>query len=216
VNGIDIAVVAVLLLSGVFALVRGFVYEVLAMAGWVIAGLAAVWGEPRLFPLIKPHISNAVVAQAIGGVVIFLVVLFISSFITHAIARRVRKSAVSAADRSLGFAFGVLRGLLAASLGFIIVDKLMAPDEPEILAKARSRPLLVWGAEIIQAVVPNHMADIESQAQSAIDAARNAKQASDMFQALSAPKPKQSGQGEQAPAYDEQGLQRLIDNDKGK
>ncbi|HMA52223.1 MAG TPA: CvpA family protein, partial [Magnetospirillaceae bacterium] len=103
-NSVDIAVIIVLLVSGVFALMRGFVYEVLAMAGWVLAALAALWGLPYIRPLIAPHISNPTIADVAGGAAIFLVVLLVSSFITHSISRQVRKSAVSAVDRSLGFA----------------------------------------------------------------------------------------------------------------
>ena len=203
-NSVDIAVIVLLLASGVFALMRGFVYEVLAMAGWVAAALAGLWGLPYIRPFLAPHISNATIADVVGGAAIFLVVLLISSFITHGIARQVRKSAVSAVDRSLGFAFGLLRGLVLASLCFMVVDKLMAPDEPAVLTDARTRPLLAAGSRLIQSLIPGH-GQLESKAKAAEQAL--------VFGQLTAPKPKSqdASNKEKQPDYDRNGLERLIE-----
>jgi membrane protein required for colicin V production len=213
VNSVDIAVIVVLLASGVFALMRGFVYEVLAMTGWVLAGLGALWGVPMVRPYISPHISNATVADVVGGAGIFLLVLLVSSFITHTISKQVRKSAVSAVDRSLGFAFGLLRGLVLASLCFMVVDKLTAPDEPEILANAKTRPLLAAGSRLIQSLIPSH-SQIESKAR---DAAEQALQR-EVYDRLSSPKPKSADEPDKdkQPNYDKNGLERLIQTNTGK
>ena len=208
-NSVDIAVIIVLLVSGVFALMRGFVYEVLAMAGWVLAALAALWGLPYIRPLIAPHISNPTIADVAGGAAIFLVVLLVSSFITHSISRQVRKSAVSAVDRSLGFAFGLVRGLVLASLCYMVVDKLTAPDEPAVLVAAKTRPMLAAGSRLIQSLIPGH-SDIEGKAKAAAEAAAQAA----MFNQLSAPKPKSANDDagkDKTPSYDRSGLERLIE-----
>ena len=209
-NSVDIAVIVVLLVSGVIALMRGFVYEVLAMAGWVAAALAAFWGVPLIRPYIAPHISNATVADATAGIAIFLVVLLISSFITHSISKQVKKSAVSAVDRSLGFAFGLVRGLVLASLCYIMVDSFFSPGEPpEILATAKTRPLLATGARLIKSLIPGH-ADLGDKAKAAADAALQ----SEIYDRLSSPRPK-SAQDDQnkdkQPNYDKSGLERLIE-----
>ena len=209
-NGVDIAVIIVLLASGVFALMRGFVYEVLAMAGWVLAALAALWGLPLVRPYIAPHISNATIADLAGGAAIFLTVLLISSFVTHGISRQVRKSAVSAVDRSLGFAFGLVRGLVLVSLCFMVVDKLTAPDEPDVLTNAKTRPLMAAGSKLIQSLIPSH-GRLESQAR---DAAEQALQ-KQVYDRLSSPKPKSSPDDpakEKQPNYDNNGLERLIES----
>ena len=213
-NSVDIAVIVVLLASGVFALMRGFVYEVLAMAGWVLAALAALWGLPLVRPYIAPHISNATIADVAGGAAIFLLVLLISSFITHGISRQVRKSAVSAVDRSLGFAFGLLRGLVLVSLCFMVVDKLTAPDEPEVLVQAKTRPLMAAGSKFIQSLIPGH-SRLETQAR---DAAEQALQ-KQVYDRLSSPKPKSAPEDEgkeKQPNYDKNGLERLINSNTGK
>jgi membrane protein required for colicin V production len=207
-NGVDIAVILLLLSSGIFALMRGFVYEVLAVTGWVLAALAALWGLPYARPFIAPYISNTTIADVTGGAVIFLLVLLVSSFVTHGIARQVRKSAISAVDRSLGFAFGLLRGLVLACLCFMVVDKLMAPDEPVVLTNAKTRPLLAAGSRLIQSLVPGHLA-LEGKAKAAADAALQ----SQIYERLAAPKPKSADDAahDKSPAYDRGGLDRLIE-----
>jgi membrane protein required for colicin V production len=196
-----------------FALMRGFVYEVLAMAGWVLAALAALWGLPYVRPFIAPHISNATIADVVGGAAIFLAVLLVSSFITHGIARQVRKSAVSAVDRSLGFAFGLLRGLVLASLCFMVVDKLTAPDEPEVLTAAKTRPLLAMGSKLIQSLIPGH-SQLESKAKAAAEQALQ----KEVYDRLSSPRPKSQDDAnkDKQPNYDKNGLERLIETTTGK
>ena len=212
-NSVDIAVIVLLLASGLFALMRGFVYEVLAMTGWVLAALGALWGLPLVRPYITPHIGNATIADVVGGACIFLAILLISSFITHSIAKQVRKSAVSAVDRSLGFAFGLLRGLVLASLCYMVVDKLTAPDEPEILANAKTRPLLAAGSRLIQSLIPGH-SELESKAR---DAAEKALQ-KEVYDRLSSPRPKSADEPDKdkQPNYDKNGLERLIESNTGK
>ena len=218
-NAVDIAVVIVLLASGVFALMRGFVYEVLAMAGWIAAALAALWGLPLVRPLIHPYISKGWMADTAGGIAIFLIVLLISSFITHAIARQVRRSAISSVDRSLGFAFGLLRGLLLASLCFLVVTKLMAPDEPEILAQSKTRPLMKMGADAIQALLPPSFSTVEDKAKKAAQSIDEVKQGARIYELLNNPKPK-SGDQQQTDKQgyspsERSGMDRMIETQQG-
>jgi membrane protein required for colicin V production len=218
VNAVDIAVVVVLLASGVFALMRGFVYEVLAMAGWIAAGLAALWGIPLVRPFVRAYIAGPTLADVAGGTTLFLVTLLASSFITHAISRRVQKSSISSVDRSLGFAFGLLRGLVLASLCFMVVTKLMAPDEPEMLSTAKTRPLMAAGARLIQSLIPTYINGVEDKAKDAANAVNQAQQAKEMYDRLSMPKPRSAdpAQNDKQPAYDSQSLERLIQSTTGK
>lgn len=231
-NAVDIAVVVVLLASGVFALMRGFVYETLAMAGWIAAGLAAFWGLPYTRPIVSKYISNPTIGDIAGGVAVFLAVLLASSLVTHAISRSVQKSAISSVDRSLGFAFGLLRGLVLASLCFILTTKLMAPEEPEVLATAKTRPLMQMGAHVLQSLIPSQLSTVEDRARDAADTATKLQQDKEMYDRLTAPKPKGAESASQnsapgqtpakadkdgdksSPSYDNRGLERLIETTK--
>jgi len=217
VNAVDIVVVVVLLASGVFALMRGFVHEVLAMAGWIIAPLAAVQALPYVRPLARQYIStNPTIADGAGGFAVFLVVLLVLSLITHAISKKVQGSAVSSVDRSLGFAFGLLRGLLLVSLAYM-VSKTLMPEDPEILASAKTRPLMMVGSSMIQSLVPAQVSEAQAKVNKAADLATEAKQVNDAYTGLLAPKPHapdQAKDDKHPPAYDNSSLERLIENTK--
>jgi len=219
-NTVDIAVGIVLLISGVFALVRGFVHEVLAAIGWVLAPLAAFWAVsrvPAVHELAHRLINKPPYEDYAAGAVVFLVVLVVMSFITHAVARTVQRSALGSTDRALGFAFGLVRGLAVCSLAYLVEAALISP-QPAVVTEAKSLPLIVRGAEIIQSLVPEHISVVEEKAKEAAASAEQIKQTKEMFDRLEAPEPKAPDQAgaDKQPNYDTKGMDRLIENANGK
>ena len=221
-NIVDIVVIVVLVISGVFALIRGLVHEVLAMAGWVAAPIAAVWSLPWTAPIAGRFIHSDLASKIAAGVVVFLMVLLVCSVITHAVARKVQASALGSVDRSLGFVFGLLRGLVLCSLGYLVVTWLL-PQLPEPLATARLLPLMQKGADVIQGVLPSHIDQLQDAtrraAGTATDAANAAQQldnakdaANGAFNQLREPKPAPAPNDPKQPNYDQSGMDRLIQN----
>ena len=233
-NGVDIAVGIVLLISGVISLVRGFVHEVLSHAGWIVSGLAAFWAVervPQVHDLAHQYIHNDLLANIAAGVVIFLVLLVVLSFFTHAVARRVQNSALGSTDRALGFVFGLVRGLILCSLAYMVVVWLSAgpassntpPSPPDWMKQAKSLPLIKVGADFIQSLLPEQIAafqretrDAGATAKQANDAASQLKDDAELLKALESPQPKapdpQDDANKKPPAKDEKGLERLIQN----
>ena len=109
---LDIVLIAVVLLSGLLALLRGFVHEVLSFGAWIAAGLVALYAFPYVQPHARELISMQVIADVGAGVVLFLVALVVFTLIARAIAAGVHKSGLSALDRTLRdahrFGFGSL------------------------------------------------------------------------------------------------------------
>src|SRR3546814_20419830 len=112
INPVDLIVIAVLLLSALLALFRGFVKEVLGIAGWVAAVAATIFFFPIVRDIVRSYIDSRLIADIVTGAAIFLPTLILCSLLTHWISEQVRASAVSAVDRSLGFVFGLARGAL--------------------------------------------------------------------------------------------------------
>lgn len=157
---LDVAVAAVLLISAFFAFARGFVHELLSVAGWIGAIFATIYGFPYVKPYARQFISQPLVADLAAGVAIFLAALIVLSILTRAVSRRVQESALNALDRSLGFVFGLARGALLVCLAYIGYD-LMLPkaEHPEWMRKARSMPLIAAGAGAIVALLPPDTAE---------------------------------------------------------
>lgn len=172
-NPVDIVVLIVVLVSGLLALVRGFVAEVLTITGLILALAAALYGSPHLVPQVLPHLKGVVTgdekqqlaAHAVSGVLLFAGTIIVTSIISYLISRRIHRTNLSAIDRSLGFLFGLLRGGLLVSLLYICVTFVFPPpkdgEDPEpgsvqaVLKNARTGPALSAGARIIASFAPD-------------------------------------------------------------
>ena len=154
INGLDLAVGIVLLVSALLAFVRGFVHEVLSVAAWVGALAAAIYGLPYAAPYAHKIIHLGWAADAAASALIFLVVLFVLSIGTHAVARAIQKTALNNADRTLGFVFGLARAVVILGVGLIISDWLTDHDRPDWMRNAKTLPLIETAAEEMKALVP--------------------------------------------------------------
>ena len=141
----------VLILLGGAALIgfaRGFTHEVLALMAW-IAGIAAV----KLFhgPL-QERLVSSVGSDASASVLAFAL-LFLPAYVAFrlfakAVGTRARRSVLGPVDRLLGGGFGILKGLLGATLVFLIAnfatDLVYGPDaqRPAWMRESRTYPLL--------------------------------------------------------------------------
>ena len=76
---LDIVLIVVMLVSGLLAMVRGFMREVLSIIAWVLAAVATLYSYAKLLPYAKQYFNNDMVAAVavIGGV--FLVTLLVVS-----------------------------------------------------------------------------------------------------------------------------------------
>lgn len=152
---IDILVIGTLLISGAFAYARGFVHEVLSIAGWIGAVFATLYGTPVLEHFTLQFIEDPFIATLVTGIVVFVATLAILSITTRRIARGVKESALGPLDRALGFLFGVLRGAVIVALVWIGYTWMVPADEqPEWIYEARTLPLIIQGADMLKALAP--------------------------------------------------------------
>jgi membrane protein required for colicin V production len=152
---LDLFLIAVMLISGLLAMVRGLIREVLSIAGWGAAAIAGLYAFSKLLPITKQYISNDYVAAGvtIGGA--FFLTLIVVSIITVKISDTVLDSRIGALDRTLGFLFGLARGLIIVVVAFIFFDWLVpAKSQPEMVRNARSRIVLQNTGEWLKGLLP--------------------------------------------------------------
>lgn len=172
INVTDIVLGGVLLISALLAYARGFVHEVLSVAGWIGAIFAAVYGLPYAKPYARDLIPHELAADVAAGVVIFLVTLIVLSLLTRAVAGMVKASALNMLDRSLGFLFGLVRGAVVVCVAYLALSWMIPPEEqPSWITGARSMPLVERGADLLRQLVP------ESAGQAADEARKKAEKA---------------------------------------
>jgi membrane protein required for colicin V production len=152
---LDMIVLGAVLLSALLAAVRGFTREVLSIASWVAAAVAAWSLHPMLLPFIKQHVKQDTIALVIAIAAIFLVTLVIVSLITSRISDFVLDSRIGALDRTLGLAFGAARGMLLSVVGFLLWTTLVPENrQPEWVREAKTKPLLESSGRTLLAMLP--------------------------------------------------------------
>lgn len=106
---IDVAIIAIVLLSSIIGIVRGFVREVLSLVSWVAAFYIAGYFHKDLLPhlsFISPEVFRVIAAFLL----VFLIVIICFSLFNFLIARFIDKTGITGTDRTLGFVFGAARG----------------------------------------------------------------------------------------------------------
>jgi membrane protein required for colicin V production len=153
---LDILLLVVMLISGLLAMIRGFMREILSIGAWIIAALVTLYGYARVLPVAQGYFNSNMVAAAvtIGG--IFLLTLLIVSVITVRISDMILDSRVGALDRTLGFLFGLGRGLIIVVVAFLFFAWLV-PDrsQPEWVRGAKSKVVLQSTGQWLISMLPD-------------------------------------------------------------
>jgi len=153
---LDLVLLGVMLISGLLALVRGFMREILSIAAWGAAALATLYAYQKLLPTAKAYFNNDNVATAVTVAGVFIGTLIIVSIITTRVSDMILDSRIGALDRTLGFLFGLARGLLIVVVAYqffiwLVPDK----QQPDWVRGAKSRTMLDSTGEWLKALLPD-------------------------------------------------------------
>jgi len=146
----DLIVVAIVLLSGLLAFMRGFLKETASLVAWIGAAAATYlyifagatnrdWGYVAKLPTSKMLIAVA----------IFVVVLVVLSLLGHAISKLIDRESFGFFNRMLGLTYGLARGAFAICLVYAvavwIIPVINRDDPPPWLREARTFPMIDYG-----------------------------------------------------------------------
>jgi len=163
----DGGVAAILFISAVLAYSRGFVREILSIAGWVAAGVVAFYFAPNVVPLVQeiPILNDVIgdncelgILAAFAGV--FAVALVVIALFTPLISGAVQNSALGSLDGGLGFLFGIVRGVLLVVVALVAYDFFIAGGEGfPVVEDSKTRVLLAEQQDRMQDVIPTEIPD---------------------------------------------------------
>ena len=150
---VDLLLLGVLLLSAVAGLWRGLLFELMSLAGWVVAYFAAHWLAPELAPHLPVGTSGGAVNQSAAFVLAFAGVLIAWSLLARLLRLLLHATPLSLVDRLLGAVFGALRGLLVA-LVFATVVGWTPWARSDAWAQSQARPWLEAARDALEPLLP--------------------------------------------------------------
>jgi membrane protein required for colicin V production len=149
-TALDVFVFLLLIGGAAVGFVRGFVHEVISLLAWLV-GIAML----KLFhSQLWSGIESTFKTSPAAGAVLAFALLFVPSFlVVKLLARQLggrtrRHALLGPVDRTLGGGFGLLKGLIGATLFFLLAnlatDMVYGPqaDRPQWMTKSRTYPLL--------------------------------------------------------------------------
>lgn len=153
---IALAVVAFSLLTGIW---RGLIFEVLSLAGWLLAFWAAYAWSAELALHLPMGESREAWRLAVAFVIIFLGVVFVVGLVAALLRKLLAFIGLGPLDRALGALFGVARGLLLL-LALAVVLRLVGFDQEPWWRESRSSVWLAQGLEAVEPWLPESFAQM--------------------------------------------------------
>ena len=154
-NNVDVIILFVVGISGLIALSRGLVKEVLSIIGWVLGTIAVIYLLPILNPLTEEYIAEGMIGGIITALSILIVFMIIWNISTSGIINDIRISKMSSLDRILGLFFGIARAFLLIVLVYILLSWIMPHDkQPEVLQESKYFNIAGNFAKPIEDLIP--------------------------------------------------------------
>lgn len=198
-TGLDIAVLLGVGAAAALGWWRGFVTEVLSLLAWVLVVFALKALHTPLTTALTGIVGTSSGAAILAFALIGGIAYFGGRMLARAMGRRTKQSILGPLDRAMGFGFGALKGLILASLAFLLLvlvyDTIDGGPKlrPSWLTKSRTYPLLnATSAFVADFVAKRRKGQPMFGSDNASDVATNADDAADAGNAVDAQAPKKA------------------------
>ncbi|SRR6056297_1334124 len=162
---LDIALIAIAVLSGLLAMYRGLTREVLSILSWIVAAGAVayfvLYQRPVAEDIAQQVGAPVQIAQVAVGALIFVIVLVVVHLITSRISDGILDSNVGMIDRLLGLAFGVARGFILIVIPFMLYENFFPEPKQQFpwVRNAVTLPYIKDTGQTLRAMLVQYIPD---------------------------------------------------------
>ena len=154
----DYAAGAILLLSGLFGLIRGATHEITTVLALVAAAILALLSLHFTGPLSQHLIHTPWLAHAAAVLLVFVFAYATLGLIGGALTRGVKQTSLSGLDRMLGFGVGLVRALVVLGAFILLIDAATPPERmPPWIARAKLYPLASAAGGALRTFTPSSL-----------------------------------------------------------
>lgn len=144
---VDIAIVTVIGLSVLTGLFRGFIKELVALCAWALAIWLGFKYSHGLDSWLQPYIQEPSPRTVVAFIIILFATLFAGGVVNALLSFILKRAGLSGTDRTLGMAFGFLRGVFIVALIMVSVKLTSLPYQQyaqDSKLYAKFDPLVAW------------------------------------------------------------------------
>ncbi len=128
-NWADWVILAILVVSSLISLKRGFVKEALSMANWVLAFVVAIFFHEQLAALLDEQITTPSLRQMVAFGLLFAATLVVGAMVNYLLSELVRMTGLAGTDRMFGMIFGLVRGFVVVMAILIFLPGIVTTVE---------------------------------------------------------------------------------------
>jgi len=150
---VDVGIAAIVAISGLISLVRGFVKEAMSLVIWVAAFVVAITFSDALSALLVNLIELASLRQLAAWGGLFVGTLLVGAMVNFLLGKLVDSTGLGGTDRTLGLVFGIFRGLLVVLAVVIVLPKAIPVEQDLWWQESALIPVFQsfegWGREAV-------------------------------------------------------------------
>ncbi|MFP7722675.1 CvpA family protein [Lysobacter sp. A3-1-A15] len=157
-TALDWVLLAIVAVSALLGVMRGFIGVLASLAAWVLAGWAAFRFGGQAAMMVSGGVAPSTGQLLAGYALSFLAVMVLVGLVGWMVRRLVHSVGLSGLDRMLGLGIGVARGAFVACALVLMLGLTTMPREPE-WQRSQMVPVFVPGAQWMRAWLPDWVAE---------------------------------------------------------
>lgn len=156
---IDYIIIAVVLISAIVGLVRGFFREAISVATWLIAITVVYIYAGSAAEILSSKVESPVVRLLVAGAALFIAVLLLGALVSYLVSLLVQSTGLSGTDRVFGMVFGGVRGFILLALLLVLAVGLLPIEQESWWSDSRLIPYVERVVVLLHDILPPELGD---------------------------------------------------------